>query len=93
MDGMCKTVYMMFTSGWGNVWGKGVLGSYLAAGTGAWFAGRCGQGVSGSVARSCDSGLACCCCPQGWQTTGSTETTEHQLTSNMLYTVLVFPAR
>lgn len=46
---------------------------YLAAGTWAWFAGRCGQGVSGSAAQSCDSDLACCYCPQDWQTTGSTE--------------------
>lgn len=33
----------------------------------------CGQEASGSAAQSCDSDLACCCCPQGWRTTGSVE--------------------
>lgn len=54
-----------------SLWVTAYIYIYLAAGTWAWFVGKCGQGASGSAVQSCDSDLACCYCLQGWQTTGS----------------------
>lgn len=51
-------------------------GPHLAAGTSACSGEKCARAASGSSGRSCGCGLACCCCPRGLQTRGSSE--EHK---------------